>query len=160
MQKLVLISFLAISGCDSGSSSPTSAEALPPPPVVIASSTEIIHEDQWLKIPVELKADTRINLNVALKDGPAVDAYFLDEQGINAWEAKLKKYQGSDFAYLTKLSMPALSSSYSSEHVISAGRYALIIDNTDNGHVYPPMNMADDSALVQYKIIVQALPTP
>jgi hypothetical protein len=35
---------------------------------------------------------------------------------------------------------------------IAAGRYVLIVDNTDYGEAMPPMNMVNDPATVEIKI--------
>jgi hypothetical protein len=128
-------------------------------PQVIASDAIIVKEDQWFRSSFVLDQPASVQVSISLEQGPSVDVYVVDQQGLNKWETVVSRGQltGGGFEHYAALGVESLSSRFTSSWgALPAGSYALIIDNTDHGATAPPMNMADDVAEVKYQILVKA----
>ncbi|MGZ8364080.1 MAG: hypothetical protein ACXW3D_09140 [Caulobacteraceae bacterium] len=114
------------------------------------NSIQMLNEDQALTIPFTLTRQSTFEIAVSRKQGPAIDVYVLDEQGLNAWTARASNSNIANVPYLPSLSMAPLSYTYTRRGVLPPGNYAIVIDNSDFGATAPPFNGNNDPALIEY----------
>lgn len=120
-------------------------------PQVIQSDTRILNQGTFYIVSFNLERTATVTVSVNLKSGPAIDSYFVGEQGLNAWEAMARNNQSVSFPYMPALTMAPLAGEYARTATLPAGRYALIIDNSYLGTAAPPFRFFKQSpALVAY----------
>jgi hypothetical protein len=146
---------------------PQSQDQLSPSPVVIPSptlaapqvlvdDTRLIDEGQFVTESFQLNHAATVTISVSLKSGAAIDSYFVDEQGLYAWQAMANHQTSSSFRYLTELTMAPLNGDYTRSVTLAPGKYALIIDNSRLGATAPPFHFFKKTpAFVAFKVTVQ-----
>jgi len=97
-------------------------------------------------------------MSVTLESGPSIDIYAVDEKSFNIWTTVVKKGQSvrGGWSFYPDLSHKGLPGTWTSPWCkLPAGKYVILIENTDFGDTAPPMNGVEDSAAVLYKLEVR-----
>lgn len=111
-----------------------------------------IEEDYFRYFEIELKRDTEVTIDYIIKSGPNVDVYFVSQDDFYIWERIVKENIDEPFYYDSELS--TFNTSKSSKTVsVPKGTYYVVIDNTDNGPTYPPMNLENDFVTMDLTIM-------
>jgi hypothetical protein len=110
-----------------------------------------LEEDYYRYFKLELNQDTYVTIDYTIKSGPNMDVYFLSEDAFYIWERIIKENIDEPFYYDTELS--TFNTSKSSKTInVPKGTYFVVLDNTDNGPTYPPMNLENDFVTVDLTI--------
>lgn len=119
------------------------APGITPGPMTRYEKTVSIDEDKYWNVTYDSKGG-EFRVSVRVVSGPALDVFFVDER-------EASKYPKSKFSYYPKLSQ-GKTRQFNGSARVPAGRYVLIVDNTDYGEAMPPMNMVNDAATVEIKV--------
>jgi hypothetical protein len=124
---------------------------------VAGEGTEVLSEDRWFAVPLELVRDAEVQVGLNLLYGPPVDVYFVDSANMNKWNTITKLGMSErELEFHPRLSLEGLSLRFTSEWcLVSEGRHYLIIDNSDFGKTIPPMNFRNDTSAVWYSISIK-----
>ena len=150
---LILATSIPVIACVSGGS-PLVEQA----PVTVSEGTHVVKEDQWFQSSFKLNRAGRVQVDLRLQEGPSVDVYFLSEAGFNKWTTMAGKGQATrgGFEHFPSLGVEGLAANFTSDwESLAAGTYYLVIENTDYGGTMPPMNMSNDIAVVEYKVLAR-----
>ena len=124
---------------------------------ILEEDSIFLNEDHYRAIIFEINRNTEIKISAELKSGPSVELLLMDNNNYNKWETEVTNGQFSNvqISYFPESSISPLASTYETQWMpISKGIYALVIENTDFGNTAPPINLVDDSALIEYKILL------
>ena len=103
-------------------------------------------EDEYRYWEFTLSQQAYLNLDVTVRDGPAVDVYLTEPDEFAEYEQENRFYHNGD---VSLLDVTADSSGSS----VTAGDYVLILDNTNAGEAVPPANLANDIAEVEIELV-------
>jgi hypothetical protein len=124
---------------------------------VVVDKSVNISEDAYYAASFTLTRDADIKVHTELVTGPAVETYFLDQEGYDVWLTAVSngQYTEANFSYYQEFSRQPLATTFTSDrHRVSSGSYYLLIENTNYGNTAPPFNGVDDIATVEVKIEV------
>ena len=130
---------------------PALAPALPPAaaptgPGEITSKTYRIKEDQYQMISFDLYRSAAVAVEFTVRSGPAIDQYVVQDADLEAYK------KGQAFAYFEAISVERAKSGSRTTH-LQAGRYTVILDNSNMGKASPPSNFSDDVVTVDVRIL-------
>jgi hypothetical protein len=132
----------------------TTIQPLSSAPQTIIADTTMVGENRFNVLSFAIYRSVNVVVNVHLKQGPPIDAYIVDEKGLNVWLAMAANQQIGSFSYIPALSMAPLAAVYTATARLAPGKYALVIDNSRAGAARPPFHILahDYSALVAYSV--------
>jgi hypothetical protein len=114
-----------------------------------------IDEDEYHMITFTLNRDAHISVSIDAIAGPEFEVWTMPEEGFRAWEKAARSFLGGgEYSYLPGLSESKIHRMERSG-MLSAGRYYVIIDNSDMGNVSPPANFVNDKLTVRVKIVIR-----
>ncbi|KIL72278.1 hypothetical protein [Bacillus badius] len=112
-----------------------------------------VHEDQYYPILLELDKPANVTIEYFKKSGPNVDVYFMDSSNFATFETLMKQgVTEKEVLYNGNLSSFGTSES-NKTFKVDEGKYHIVLDNTDYGATYPPLNMANDISTLDFKIV-------
>jgi hypothetical protein len=121
----------------------------------IGADTKLIEDGQFETLSFTLNRETTVTVHVSLKGGQPIDAYFVNEQGLNDWQSMAQGVYGARFSYFPNLSMAPLASDYTQSGTLPAGKYALVLNNSRLGGTAKPFHLfSKHPALVEYSVTV------
>jgi hypothetical protein len=122
-------------------------------PVTLYEKQYQLQEDQYFGLPIELTVAADVTIEYTVMSGPNLDVFFVSTDDYYRWQRMVSQGASeSDFRYYTDLS--TFGTSISSNTVrFNEGKYYIILDNTDYGPTYPPMNFENDVSTIKLKII-------
>lgn len=105
---------------------------------VVKQGNQSLQGGEWAFISVTLQKPRTIRVAYT-SSGPAMDAYFVNEEGLQAWKAAAEsKSPGGQFSYIKALSVPGLDGEQETEYLqMPQGTYYVILDNTPFGSASP-----------------------
>jgi hypothetical protein len=105
--------------------------------------TRNIEEDHWRYYELNLPQSGHLSYDYIVRDGPSIDAIVIDESEYGYFK------ENERYNYYPELStLDSIGESMSGP--ISSGTYYLIFDNSERGEAYPPSNMSNDVANVEF----------
>ncbi|MFW6017986.1 MAG: hypothetical protein ACOCPX_04130 [Halapricum sp.] len=111
----------------------------------VLDDTRQVNEDQYWATSLEPDQDLEVEMEMVVREGPAVDVFVATAQEFQYYE------NGERFQVVDDLSFKG-SEGGTRSGVLEAGEYALVIDNKDGGWAEPPTNFDDDLARVDLTI--------
>lgn len=139
---------------ENASSSTSLGSTIPNEPLKLFDKDIMLAEDQYQYIMLDLNEKTNhLSYEYQMNSGPNLDFYLVDEDGLFKWKRMVTDgAQESEFMTFSDFDSSTTSRDYK-EGNLPAGRYYLIIDNTDYGGTTPPMNFVDDVATLHLTIV-------
>ncbi|WML48488.1 hypothetical protein RCG23_25220 [Neobacillus sp. PS3-34] len=113
-----------------------------------------IQEDQYRAFPVEMKKSGEVTIEYNILSGTNLDVYFMESSQYEKWQNIMKNGIGEEVFYNTELSTFGLSASSKTQQV-EQGTYYIVLDNTDYGATYPPMNFINDISTLNFLVTVK-----
>lgn len=123
-----------------------------PTPVILIEQETQIQEDYYSVYDIELDRRNEVIVEYVINSGPNIDIFFVDETNYFKWKRMMEGAKESNFQYYPQLSTFGTSIS-TRKSILPSGTYYLILDNTDEGPTYPPMNLENDIATLNIKVI-------
>lgn len=124
-------------------------------PIIIYNEKEIqVQEDQYKSFLVDLKKPAEISIEYNVISGTNLDIYFMDTDNYSRWRNIINNGTREEIYYNDYLSSFGLSTS-SKTYKVMEGTYYIVLDNTDYGATYPPMNLVNDISTLNLLVKVK-----
>lgn len=119
----------------------------------------IIHEEQDVQVleghyryyQVILKGSAELTIDYEIKSGSNLDVFFFNTKNFNLWKKKNILFPVEEYDYLTEMSSFGVARS-SKTHLVEAGTYYVVFDNTEWGPTKPPADFHNDITTLDLRI--------
>ncbi len=123
-------------------------------PRILANKEVVVGEDHYQRFDVHLKVRSTLSIDVTLREGPKFEMFVMDREGYEEFDKAAGKILGGRFHHYSALSS-IVGKTVHKKGALPAGRYVVLLDNTDFGDVAPPMNFSSDDVRAQIKIVAE-----
>ncbi|MGD1834387.1 MAG: hypothetical protein ACPKQO_01535 [Nitrososphaeraceae archaeon] len=114
--------------------------------VNLVNKHEELEEDYYASYEFEVNGNEEIDLEFTHKSGPIVELYLFDNDNFQLY---IEQKDGVKVYEQKEISSGVV---YSESYHLETGKYYVVIDNTDSGLVYPPINFEND--ICYYNIVI------
>lgn len=117
----------------------------------IFDERKILEEDYYSTLSFSINSTSKITVEINPISGPDIEYFIFDEENHQRW---LEYKEGNNDGENIKVMHREINDlkSHKESFTLSPGNWYLIVDNTDEGSVYPPMNFNDDVSEFTIKV--------
>lgn len=117
----------------------------------IFDEKEILKEDYYQTLSFSISSPSEVTVEINPTSGPDIEYFIFDEENHQKWLEFLDGSRDAEDIRAIQREINNLKS-HKESFTLETGNWYLIVDNTDNGTIHPPMNLEDDVSEYTIKV--------